>query len=118
MKPLAPLILLLVLTACHRMNSAHENPSLQLQMWADREALWIINQSSSAVPAATIYINGHWPDAYHCTVANLKAGTNFVELANFVQTDGKRFRPDEFGVTNVWVTDNGEDFNGYIFPHP
>lgn len=63
---------------------------------------------------AEMYLNGNPPSAYHYHLGVLQPDHPYkIALRDFSKQDGKRFNPDEYKITVVWIGGGKYDYKSY-----
>lgn len=81
--------------------------------WNDA-VIQITNEDSRDWPVLSLYLNGMPPFTYHAAIRPLKAGEKIrIPLSAFADDSGRRFKPADLQVTEVWIGGSGFDYEKY-----
>jgi hypothetical protein len=74
----------------------------------------IKNLDSFDWPELDVYINGSPPFSYTARIQALKSGESATyDLNQFAKSDGERFNPDAYKVTELWIGGDDYDYKKY-----
>lgn len=79
-------------------------------MHTDTE-LVLVNASSDSLNGIIAYVNGMPPYGYKCEIGFIEAkGIKEVRLIDFTKSNGERFNPMAYKVTEIWIGGGGYDY--------
>jgi hypothetical protein len=78
--------------------------------------LMVKNTGADPWPTLSVYLNGTPPFTYNANIPALGAGESYqLRLAEFLTDSGKRFAPDKYSPTEVWIGGGGFVYKQYRF---